>query len=193
MKYYDYLLVIEEFDKKNSKVIEPYQLRDTFLNFKNLVSFSFILHDKDNTTRNHYHVVLRLNSPLNFRTILNKVKNNLLCCIDIISIRKCIDFESSILYLLHFFEKEKYQYNLDEIYTSDLKIREFLHDMIEFGETCIALNERITISDLLSSCSKFVFWYDFVNSLQENELITLNQYYKVVKSYFDSANERFVK
>lgn len=192
MKYYDYLLIIEEFDNKNSKYIETYQLRDTFLNFKNLVSFSFILHDKD-STRNHYHVVFRLNSPLNFRTILNKVKNNLLCSIDIISIRKCIDYESSILYLVHFFEKEKYQYTINDIYTSDLKVREFLNDMLEFGETCISLNERISISDLITSCTKFNFWYDFINSLQENELITLNQYYKVVKSYFDSVNERGIK
>lgn len=192
MKYYDYLLIIEEFDKKNSKYIEPFQLRDTFLNFKNLVSFSFILHDNDNT-RNHYHAVLRLSSPLNFRSILNKVKNNLLISIDIVSIRKCIDYESSLLYLVHFFEKEKYQYTINDIYTSDLKVREFLNDMLEFGESCISLNERISISDLLSSCSKFNFWYDFVNSLQENELITLNQYYKVVKSYFDSVNERGIK
>lgn len=192
MKYYDYLLVIEEFDIKNSKHIEMYQLRDTFLNFKNLVSFSFILHDKD-IARFHYHVVLRLSSPLNFRTILNKVRNNLLCSFDIIQLRKCIDYESSILYLVHFFEKEKYQYEIDDVYTNDLKVREFLNDMITFGETCISLNERISITDLLCSCNKFNLWYDFVNSLQENELITLNQYYKVVKSYFDNVNERGIK
>ena len=52
MKYYDYLLIIEEFDEKNKKYIDQIHLRDTFLNFKNLVSFSFILHDHDNT-RNH--------------------------------------------------------------------------------------------------------------------------------------------
>lgn len=188
MKYYDYLLIIEEFDEKNSKYIESFQLRDTFLNFKNLVSFSFILHDNDNT-RNHYHVVLRLSSPLNFRTILNKVKNNLLISIDIISLRKCIDYESSILYLVHFFESDKFQYAVNNVYTTDLKVTEFLSDMLEFGETCISLNERISITDLLSSCSKFQYWFDFVNSLQENELITLNQYYKVVKSFFDSVNE----
>lgn len=192
MKYYDYLLIIEEFDEKNSKHIESFQLRDTFLNFKNLVSFSFILHDNDNT-RNHYHVVLRLSSPLNFRTILNKVKNNLLISIDIISVRKCIDYESSILYLVHFFESDKFQYAVNNVYTTDLKVTEFLNDMLEFGESCIALNERISITDLLISCSKFQYWFDFVNSLQENELITLNQYYKVVKSYFDSVNERGVK
>lgn len=192
MKYYDYLLIIESFDEKNSKNIWPFQLRDTFLNFKNLVSFSFILHDNDNT-RNHYHVVLRLSSPLNFRTILNKVKNNLLVSFDIISVRKCIDYESSILYLVHFFESDKYQYAVNDVYTTDLKVTEFLKDMVEFGETCISLNERISIIDLLSSCSKFNFWFDFVNSLQENELITLNQYYKVIKSYFDSVNERGIK
>lgn len=192
MKYFDYLLIIEAFDEKNSKNIWPFQLRDTFLNFKNLVSFSFILHDNDNT-RNHYHVVLRLSSPLNFRTILNKVKNNLLVSVDIISVRKCIDYESSILYLVHFFESDKYQYAVNEVYTTDLKVTEFLNDMLEFGETCIALNERISITDLLISCTKFQYWFDFVNSLQENELITLNQYYKVVKSYFDSVNERGIK
>lgn len=188
MKYYDYLLVIEEFDNKNSKVIEPYQLRDTFLNFKNLVSFSFILHDKD-STRSHYHVVLRLNSPLNFRTILNKVKNNLLISIDIISVRKCIDYEGSILYLIHFFESDKFQYSLNNVYTTDLKITEFLNDMVEFGESCISLNERISIIELLNYCKKFSTWHEFVNSLEENELISLNRYYKVVKSYFDSVNE----
>lgn len=192
MKYYDYLLIIEEFDEKNSKYIESFQLRDTFLNFKNLVSFSFILHNNDNT-RNHYHVVLRLSSPLNFRTILNKVKNNLLISVDIVSVRKCIDYESSILYLVHFFESDKYQYAVNNVYTTDLKVSEFLSDMLEFGETCIALNEKISITDLLCSCNKFNFWYDFVNSLQENELITLNQYYKIVKSYFDSVNERGIK
>lgn len=192
MKYYDYLLIIESFDEENSKNVLPFQLRDTFLNFKNLVSFSFILHDNDNT-RNHYHVVLRLSSPLNFRTILNKVKNNLLISVDIISVRKCIDYESSILYLIHFFERDKYQYAVNDVYTTDLKVTEFLNDMIKFGETCISLNERISIIDLLSSCSKFNFWFDFVNSLQENELITLNQYYKVIKSYFDSVNERGIK
>lgn len=188
MNYYDYLLIIEEFDEKNSKYIDSFQLRDTFLNFKNLVSFSFILHDNDNT-RNHYHVVLRLSSPLNFRTILNKVKNNLLISVDIVSVRKCIDYESSILYLVHFFESDKYQYSVNNVYTTDLKVSEFLSDMLEFGETCIALNERISITDLLTSCIKFQYWFDFVNSLQENELITLNQYYKVVKSFFDSSNE----
>lgn len=192
MKYYDYLLIIEAFDEKNSKNIWAFQLRDTFLNFKNLVSFSFILHDNDNT-RNHYHVVLRLSSPLNFRTILNKVKNNLLISIDIISVRKCIDYESSILYLIHYFESDKYQYAVDNVYTTDLKVTNFLDDMVAFGETCISLNERISITDLLASCTKFQYWFDFVNSLQENELITLNQYYKVVKSYFDSVNERGVK
>lgn len=192
MKYYDYLLIIEAFDEKNSKKIWPFQLRDTFLNFKNLVSFSFILHDNDNT-RNHYHVVLRLSSPLNFRTILNKVKNNLLISIDIISVRKCIDYESSILYLIHYFESDKYQYAVDNVYTTDLKVTNFLDDMVEFGETCIALNERISITDLLASCTKFQYWFDFLNSLHENELITLNQYYKVVKSYFDSVNERVIK
>ena len=194
MKYYDYLLVIEKYDNKNDRYIKVSQLRDTFLNFKNLVSFSFILHDKDNT-RPHYHIVLRLSSPLNFRSILNKVKNNLLCSIDIISVRKCIDYEASILYLVHFFEKEKYQYTVNDIYTTDLKVSSFLGDMLEFGETCISLNEKVSISDLLTSCSKFDLWYDFINSLQENELITLNQYYKVVKSYFDSSHEqeRFIK
>lgn len=192
MKYYDYLLIIEEFDEKNFKVVEPFQLRDTFLNFKNLVSFSFILHDHDKS-RSHFHVVLRLSSPLNFRTILNKVKNNLLVSVDIVSVRKCIDYESSILYLVHFFEKEKYQYSINEVYSTDLKIHEFLDDITKFGESCISLNERITISDLLGSCSKFNTWYEFVNSLQENELITLNQYYKVVKSFFDSSNERGIK
>lgn len=192
MKYFDYLLIIEAFDEKNSKNICLFQLRDTFLNFKNLVSFSFILHDNDNT-RDHYHVVLRLSSPLNFRTILNKVKNNLLVSLDIISVRKCIDYESSILYLVHFFESDKYQYAVNDVYTTDLKVTEFLNDMLEFGESCIALNERISITDLLISCTKFQYWFDFVNSLQENELITLNQYYKVVKSYFDSVNERGIK
>lgn len=192
MKYFDYLLIIEAFDEKNSKNIWPFQLRDTFLNFKNLVSFSFILHDNDNT-RNHYHVVLRISSPLNFRTILNKVKNNLLVSVDIISVRKCIDYESSILYLVHFFESDKYQYAVNDVYTTDLKVTEFLNDMLEFGESCIALNERISITDLIISCTKFQYWFDFVNSLQENELITLNQYYKVVKSYFDSVNERGIK
>lgn len=192
MKYYDYLLIIESFDEKNAKNIQPFQLRDTFLNFNKLVSFSFILHGNDNT-RNHYHVVLRLSSPLNFRSILNKVKNNLLVSGDIISIRKCIDYESSILYLVHFFESDKYQYSVKDVYTTDLKVTEFLNDMVEFGESCIFLNERISITDLLKCCIKFQFWFDFLNSLQENELITLNQYYKVVKSYFDSVNERGVK
>lgn len=188
MKYYDYLLIIEEFDEKNFKVVEPFQLRDTFLNFKNLVSFSFILHDNDNT-RNHYHVVLRLSSPLNFRTILNKVKNNLLVSIDIVSVRKCIDYESSLLYLLHFFEIDKFQYDFNNVYTTDLKVSEFLKDMIDYGESCISLNEKISIMDLIVACSKFDSWHCFVNSLEENELISLNRYYKVVKSYFDSVNE----
>ena len=188
MKYYDYLLIIEEFDEKNKKYIDQIHLRDTFLNFKNLVSFSFILHDHDNT-RNHYHVVLRLFSPLNFRTILNKVKNNLLVSVDIISVRKCIDYESSLLYLVHFFEIDKFHYDFNNVYTTDLKVIEFLNDMVSFGESCITLNERISIVELLSSCSKFETWHAFVNSLEENELISLNQYYKVVKSYFDSVNE----
>lgn len=117
-------LVIEEYDKLNDIHIKSDVLNDYLKNNESIVFYAFILHDNDieedgSTKRKHYHLVIHLNNPYSKTTILNDIASKLFINKECISARVCKDIVLSTQYLIHMNDKDKYQYQVLEIWTND--------------------------------------------------------------------------
>lgn len=97
-KYYTIELYEESENIKFEDKIEKIKMYD----------YAYILHDKDNS-KNHYHCVISFN---NYRYI-NSVSEELEIPINYIEPIRSLD--SILMYLIHFNDKSKYQYNFDEV------------------------------------------------------------------------------
>lgn len=78
-------------------------------------NYAMIKHDKDyddngEIKKEHYHVVIKFTNAI-YNTSLSKELK-----IELNYIQKCRDIKASLLYLIHFNDSEKYQYNVDEVF-----------------------------------------------------------------------------
>ena len=117
-------LVIEKNDTLNNKVISEIELNDYLKDNESIVFYAFVLHNKDvkesgEIEREHYHVVIVLKSPYSKTTIINDIAKCLMINKNCIGSRKIRDFVLMVQYLIHKNDKEKYQYDLLDIWTSD--------------------------------------------------------------------------
>ena len=114
---------------------------------ENLDRYAYILHDKDEGVKPHYHILIRMNNAYTVKFICSRtgVKPN---CIE----RIHTTFPNALLYLIHQTPKalNKYQYGEDEV-KANYDIKQDLVEaknkrMIEKRKTDII--ERLTIGDL---------------------------------------------
>ena len=118
-------LVIEKNDTLNNKVITELELNNYLKDNESIVFYAFVLHNKDvkesgEIEREHYHVVIVLKCPYSKTTIINDIAKCLLINKSCIGSRKIRDFVLMVQYLIHKNDKEKYQYDLLDIWTSDV-------------------------------------------------------------------------
>lgn len=119
-----YHLVIEEYDKLNGKHITELDINNYLRDNESILFYAFILHDRDvnesgEIERKHYHVVIKLNNPYAKSTIINDIASKLLINKYCIGSRKVRDFVLMVQYLIHKNDKDKFQYDLMDIWTSD--------------------------------------------------------------------------
>lgn len=119
-----YHLVIEEYDKLNDKYIKDSDIKDYLEANESIIFYCFILHDNDTKEdgtleRKHYHISIQLNNPYSKTTIINDMAAKLLINKNCISSRKVKDFVKSTQYLIHKNDKDKFQYDILDIWTND--------------------------------------------------------------------------
>lgn len=149
-------LILYPEDESHAKAIEYIER-----NF----DYAMILHDRDcdeygEIKKEHYHVVLRFKNA-KWNTALAeelKIKENY--------IEEARSLKHSLLYLIHYFDEDKFQYVLDDVKGS-LKTR--LKDIINNSQKTsdekaieimkwIDEQEFITISQLMWYCSSIGYW-----------------------------------
>lgn len=147
-------------------------LYDEDLSHKNAIDFiqknfdyAYILHDKDfdeatgELKKPHYHFILYFDNPV-YKTSLAKQLDILPNYIQIESLKK------GLLYLIHYNNKEKYQYSLDEVFgTLKDKIYTYLSNNVENENQCILI-----ILNYLNSVNKKITLFEFIQYIVSNNL-----------------------
>ena len=95
----------------------------TALSSFNCPEFAFILHDldtaEDGTLKTpHIHIYAKFQKVKRLGTFLNDLARALEINPLAISVEKCVSMESSVQYLIHKNDLEKYQYSMQEIVTN---------------------------------------------------------------------------
>lgn len=129
---------------------------------------AYILHDRDVMEdgvlkKAHYHVVLRFKNAVWNSAVAKDLG------IEINYIQPCKNFKNALLYLIHYYDTDKIQYDLEEVYGS-LKSRlkeelekvdksegERVNEIINFiyGTTCY-----LSTAELVSFCCSNGLWSD---------------------------------
>lgn len=150
-------LVLYEEDETHKKALEYIE--------KNY-DYALILHDKDfdekgEIKKPHYHVVIRFNNA-KWNTALSeelKIQENY--------IEESRSLKRSLLYLIHFYDEDKYQYNIDEVKgTLKKKLKEYINndDKSENEKVLELLNfiddslEEISYVSFIRYCASIGYW-----------------------------------
>lgn len=117
--------------------------------------YSLILHDKDYTNEgvlkvSHIHIVALTEGRKRLVTVINLLGNKLEIDNRLISCRKCLNYVSSLQYLIHKNDLDKYQYKIEEILTS--LPNEELRTFIENEENDIITFDRLLYIVKHSKC-----------------------------------------
>lgn len=119
-------LVIEAYDKLNDRYISKADLKRWLLeNETAVIYWSLVEHDKDNNEqgeliRAHYHMVIVLRTPKASKTVTNDLAKFLLINKNCISCKVVTYFVKCVQYLIHYNDKDKYQYDIKDIETNDI-------------------------------------------------------------------------
>lgn len=154
--------------------IELYEESEN-INFNNKIDlvkryeYAYILHNKDGV-KNHYHCVVAFQ---NYR-YLNAVSEEFEIPVNYIEPIRSLD--NILMYLIHFNDKSKYQYNFDEVIGSKT--------LLEKLKKCIKNNgveEEQKVLDLLdfvcrSSYITFVAFVKYACSIGRFDVVRRNQY-----------------
>lgn len=161
---------------------------------KIMVSYDYvgILHNKDvnedgELKKRHYHIVLRFKNAM-WNTALAKELG-----IQLNYIQEVKKFDNALLYLLHYNDKDKAQYSIDEVF-GNMKTR--LNEIINKnekseGEKVVDLiayikeyNGRLSITDFAIYCAKNGYWAEFRRSasILLKIIEEKNNYFDKVKS-----------
>lgn len=119
-------------------------------------SYAYIIHDRDVDERgefkkSHCHVIIKFNNYRWKKSISEELK------IEINYLQKCINLKSSLLYLIHFENDDKTNYNLNEVH-GDLKVK------LEYYLKDKNINES----------EKVLFLLDFIKNYEYN--LSLNDF-----------------
>lgn len=124
-----------------------------------------ILHNKDfdevtgEIKKAHYHYILYFDNPV-YKSSLAKQLDILPNYIEVESLKK------GLLYLIHYNNKEKYQYSIDEVSgTLKDKVYSYLSNNIENESQCV-----LVIINYLCSQERYVSLQEFVLYIVENNL-----------------------
>lgn len=165
--------------------------------FKNY-DYAYIEHNKDkdengNLKKSHTHLVLRTTNAV-WNTSLSKELG-----IPINYIEKCRDIKKSLLYLIHYNDLDKYQYDLNEV-SGNLKVNLERYisnedkdendkslDLLEFIDNC----GYLTIKEFAEYCARFGKWdifrrssYIFIEIIKEHNLkLTNKKNNNIIKLY----------
>lgn len=93
-----------------------------------------ILHNKDidqngELKKEHYHLLVKLENAISIENILKCFYNEIekqQSIVNSLSIVK--SFKGYVRYLIHYDDKEKYQYNLNDIFTNDRNLSYYFND-----------------------------------------------------------------
>lgn len=116
-------LVVEEYDKLNDKHISEFDLNNYLKDNECIQFYAFIKHDKDlndsGAERVHYHLVIVLKTDYSKTTIINDISSKLLVNKHCIGSRRVFDFVLMVQYLIHQNDKDKYQYDVLDVWCND--------------------------------------------------------------------------
>ena len=139
---------------------------------KESYDYALILHDKDCdddgvVKKAHWHVVLRFKNQ-NWNSSVSKDLG-----IDINYIQKVKNFDNALMYLIHYNDSDKYQYDISEV-KGNLKNRlkekinvanktegEKVMELIEYIEN---FDGRLTVKQLAKFCAENGYWAEFRRS-----------------------------
>lgn len=139
---------------------------------KESYDYALILHDKDVDEdgvikKAHYHVVLRFKNQ-NWNSAVAKDLG-----IEMNYIQKVKNFDNALMYLIHYNDSDKYQYDISEV-KGNLKSRlkekinvanktegEKVMELIEFIDS---QEGRVTVKQLACYCAENGYWAEFRRS-----------------------------
>ena len=151
-------LVLEEFDNLNDKHITELDVNNYLKDNECILFYAFILHDKDinesgEVERKHYHIVIVLRNPYSKMTIVNDISSKLMINRNCVGSRKIFDFVLMVQYLIHMNNKEKYQYDLLDIWTNNVnELISIINDGVsQYDMDIVYLIELVRNSNSLSN------------------------------------------
>lgn len=146
-------IVLEEYDKLNDKHITEDDINNYLKDEMRFVFYAFIKHDSDvdssnNKEHNHFHIIIICNTSYSKNTIISSFASGLFINRDIVSVRKMKNVVLSVQYLIHMNDKEKYQYDLMDVWSNDINE---LHSIIFESASQYELDIEYLI-ELVKSC-----------------------------------------
>ena len=118
----NFVISIKEMEDEGSRFEFKNAVYTALSNF-NCPEFAFILHDldvaEDGTLKTpHIHIYAKFQKVKRLGTFLNDLARSLDINPLSISVEKCVSMESSLQYLIHKNDLDKYQYSMGEIVTN---------------------------------------------------------------------------
>lgn len=139
---------------------------------KQKYDYAMILHDKDTTEegelkKEHWHIVIRFKDGVWSTAICKElgIEHNY--------IEEVKRFDNALKYLIHYNDKDKYQYSLEEVSGSiKTRLTEIVkkeekseaEKVIEIIEYIESQNKRITIKAFANYCASQGYWSEFRRS-----------------------------
>lgn len=150
-------LVLYEEDKTHRKAIDI--IRKNY-------DYALILHDRDTDNtgvvkKEHYHIVLKFNNA-KWNTALAEELG-----IEVNYIEECRNIKRSLLYLIHYYDNDKFQYNLNDVEGSlKTKLEQLLinedktesEKVLEIFEEIDKFDGYIQISIFCKHIAKMGYW-----------------------------------
>ena len=155
-----------------------------------------IIHDKDILDNGelktpHIHLLVELVSRQRKSTILNRMSKCVNIPLECISVDECRNISKSAQYLIHLNNKEKYQYNKEDISTNDEERLKYL--LMSDEKTDLTTDELFDIVDNARNVRELIkkigiscyMKYGRVIDLLWKDKVTSNGFNYVVKNNFE--------
>ena len=179
-----FIVIIEQVDSETGRIIHQDEL--TKMLDEIAINYYFILHDKDindktgELERPHYHLVFTTAKRVRLGTILNRISKILKIPKVVITIDLAFNYNYHIRYLTHLDDKNKYQYDQNDIKTNDEKGLVYAQrsktDKIDADtliESCRQTKSRIALMRLIG-IGNYITFYRAIDDIYK-ELIIDNQ------------------
>lgn len=170
---------LPRFDTVNNIEIIEADINEWLEFNSNIIEFyAFIYHyEKD---FKHYHLHIKTKKLYESKSIINNLARFFMININMIECKVCINVSASCRYLLHLDNKEKKQYDFDNLYTNDSQ--KFIDIINNSDYEYTSLNFNMLFEIVLSSNS-------LIEVYKRVGLANAQKYRYVIKDMFEQRNK----